>query len=66
MNSGSSSNATKPGRLEREQVAQLESQLRGSLIHPDDDTYTGTRVVWNRMIDRRPALIARCAGGPPT
>ena len=36
--------------------------LRGPLLQPHDDGYDAARRVWNGMIDRRPALIARCTG----
>ena len=32
----------------------------GTLIGPEDDAYDTHREVWNAMVDRRPALIARC------
>src|SRR6267378_4236939 len=32
----------------------------GALVHPGDTDYDGLRGVFNGMIDRRPALIARC------
>src|SRR3989440_9730724 len=33
----------------------------GELVHPGDTDYNGLRGVFNGMIDRRPALIARCS-----
>ena len=43
-------------------IADLARRFRGELIRRDDPTYDGARRVWNGMIDRNPALIARCAG----
>jgi FAD/FMN-containing dehydrogenase len=36
--------------------------FRGPVLGPDDPEYEQTRKIWNAMIDRRPALIARCTG----
>lgn len=36
--------------------------MGGVLIGPDDATYDAERRIWNASIDRRRALIARCAG----
>lgn len=38
----------------------LRKKLRGELLESASSGYEATRVVWNGMIDRRPALIARC------
>lgn len=38
----------------------LADKLTGSVIVPGDEAYDDARKVWNGMIDRRPALIARC------
>ncbi len=35
--------------------------FQGTLIGPDDEGYDAHREVWNAMVDRRPALIARCS-----
>ena len=39
----------------------FQASLRGPLVRPGDDLYDDTRKVYNAMIDKRPALIARCA-----
>ena len=43
-------------------VEDFGQSLRGGLILPVDPEYDDARTVFNRMIDRRPAMIARCAG----
>jgi FAD/FMN-containing dehydrogenase len=40
----------------------LRMRLRGPLLAPGDAGYEDSRTVWNAMIDRRPALVARCLG----
>jgi FAD/FMN-containing dehydrogenase len=42
-------------------VAQLRQGLEGQVLLPDEDGYDQARRVWNAIVDRRPALIARCA-----
>ena len=43
-------------------AAELKAGLRGQLLSPGDEGYDRARKLWNGMFDRRPALIARCAG----
>jgi FAD/FMN-containing dehydrogenase len=43
------------------ELEQFSSQLTGELVLPNDDAYDEARIIWNSMIDRRPAAIARCA-----
>lgn len=49
-------------QLDERHVQALRDKLRGPLLTPGDEGYDGARQVWNGMIDRHPALIARCAG----
>jgi FAD binding domain/Berberine and berberine like len=43
-------------------VGELRARFRGALLRPGEEGYDEARRVWNGAIDRRPALIARCAG----
>jgi FAD/FMN-containing dehydrogenase len=48
------------GLLDHETVSAFEANLRGELIQPGDVRYDEARRLYNGMIDKRPALIARC------
>ena len=48
--------------VNEERIEEFRASLRGALIQPGDPDYDTARTVWNAMIDRRPALIARCVG----
>ena len=41
---------------------KLQDALRGELLTPEHATYDNARKVFNTMIDKRPAAIARCTG----
>jgi FAD/FMN-containing dehydrogenase len=43
-------------------IQEFKTSLSGQLILPEDPSYNEVRRVWNAMIDKRPALITRCAG----
>jgi hypothetical protein len=43
-------------------LARLRRRLQGQVLLPDEHGYHRARRVWNAMVDRRPAVIARCAG----
>jgi FAD/FMN-containing dehydrogenase len=46
--------------LDESSVAGFQDKLRGELIRPTDPGYEEARRVYNGMIDKKPALIARC------
>jgi hypothetical protein len=55
--------ATTSGAVVDEATIQsFSSNLRGELLRSGGDSYEAARKVFNGMIDKRPALIARCAG----
>src|SRR5215469_7787215 len=41
-------------------VSQWQAQFQGKILTPDMDQWETSRRIWNGMIDRRPAVIARC------
>src|SRR5262249_61875306 len=43
-------------------LAQLAPSFTGQLLQPADAAYESARRVHNGLVDKRPALIARCAG----
>jgi FAD/FMN-containing dehydrogenase len=62
------STTTTTGSLEPEgytptsaDLARLRSSFAGELIDREHASYEAARRVWNGNVDRRPALIARCA-----
>ncbi len=45
-----------------ESLAELQRSLVGDVIGPESDEYDAARRGFNALIDRRPAVIARCVG----
>ncbi len=48
--------------LEKAALTEFAESLRGVVLVPGHDGYDAARRVWNGMIDKRPAVIARCTG----
>ena len=44
------------------EVADLQAQVRGSVLTPSDSTYEQARKLWNGMVDQHPAVIVQCIG----
>ncbi len=49
-------------QLQNAKIDEFKARLRGDVLLPGDADYDEVRQIWNAMIDRRPALIARCLG----
>jgi FAD/FMN-containing dehydrogenase len=47
----------RPKRIER-----LRDRVKGEVLLPGDPGYEDARRIWNAAIDKRPAVIVRCAG----
>ena len=45
-----------------EALTDFRARVRGDVVLPTDSSYEEVRVIWNAMIDRRPAMIVRCTG----
>jgi len=47
--------------ISKETTENLKSKVKGEIVLPSDSNYDEVREIWNAMIERRPALIVRCA-----
>jgi FAD/FMN-containing dehydrogenase len=47
--------------IKEEAIQELIANFKGQIIRPYHAEYQQARLVWNGMIDKYPALIARCA-----
>ena len=50
----------KVDKPDQQTATGFRQKLTGDLLQPGDQGYDEARKVWNGMIDRHPALIARC------
>lgn len=48
--------------LKESTIQDFKASLSGALLRPGETGYDDARKIWNGMIDKRPALIARCRG----
>jgi FAD/FMN-containing dehydrogenase len=48
-------------QLQAKKIEELKVGFKGEVLLPSDSAYEGARRIWNAMIDKRPAVIARCA-----
>ena len=48
--------------LNKDSFDALKGRLWGPMFFPGDAGYDESRLVWNAMIDRKPAAIVRCLG----
>lgn len=44
-----------------EATENLRGKVKGQVVLPDNPNYDDVRKIWNAMVDRRPAVIVRCA-----
>ena len=47
--------------LKSETLDKFRESIRGKILTPESEQYSEARTIWNAMIDKRPALIVRCA-----
>jgi FAD/FMN-containing dehydrogenase len=47
--------------ISKETTETLKRKVNGQIVLPSDPSYDEVREIWNAMIDRRPAVIVRCA-----
>jgi FAD/FMN-containing dehydrogenase len=50
--------------LQGGKIEELKRGFQGEVLLPGESEYENARKIWNAMIDKRPAVIARCASTP--
>ncbi len=48
-------------QLQSMRVEELKRDFTGEMLLPGDGAYDDARKIWNAMVDKHPAVIARCA-----
>jgi FAD/FMN-containing dehydrogenase len=48
--------------LDESRLSTFREAFAGQIVVPDDPSYDAARIVWNGMVDRRPAIVARPTG----
>jgi len=51
-----------PATIGDDVLESFAAGFRGALLRAGDEGYDQARAIWNALIDKRPALIARCSG----
>jgi hypothetical protein len=46
----------------KDRIERFQTAFRGEIIQPTDFGYESARKIWNASIDKRPGIVARCAG----
>ena len=54
--------STKVDNVSKESVESFQANFGGPLIGTDDIVYEAERQLWNKLIDKRPGIIAQCTG----
>ncbi len=49
-------------KIDTQTLAELQSAVRGPILTAESPTYDEARQLWNKAIDKHPALIVRCLG----
>lgn len=47
--------------LDATKLSAFKAGFQGEVLRPGDGEYDSARAIWNAMIDKRPAVIARCS-----
>lgn len=48
--------------LSADAIQDLTERFHGQIVLAEDEDYDDARAIWNGMIDKHPAVIARCSG----